>query len=90
MGTADPAVDVEELDSVGFAAERVFSGRRQPQPEAREGLAVAERGRRGKWCAVVGFEEPPLSLPADGVVLGGVLGLVDGREQDRKSARCTV
>ena len=63
MGAADPAVDVEEFDSVGFAAKRVFSGRCQPQLEACEVLAVAERRRRGKWCAVVGFEEPCLSLP---------------------------
>ena len=39
----DPAVDAEELDSVGFAAERVFAGRRQPQLDACEVLAVAER-----------------------------------------------
>ena len=63
MGAADPAVDIEEFDSVGFAAKRVFSGRCRPQPEACEVLAVAERGRRGKWCGVVGFEEPRLSLP---------------------------
>src|SRR5439155_9479518 len=63
MGTADPAVDVEEFDSVGFAAERAFSGCRQPQPEASEVLAVAERRRRGKCPAVVGFEKPHLSLP---------------------------
>src|SRR5439155_12313756 len=63
VGAADPAVDPEEFYSVGFAAERVFSGRRQPQPEACEVLAVAERRRRGKWCAVVGFEEPRLCLP---------------------------
>jgi hypothetical protein len=63
VGAADPAVDVEEFDSVGFAAERAFSGCRQPQLEACKVLAVAERRRRGKWCAVVGFEEPRLSLP---------------------------
>ena len=63
VGAADPAVDAEKFDSVGLAAERVFSGHCQPQLESREKLAVAERRRRGKWCAVVGFEEPRLSLP---------------------------
>lgn len=63
VGASDPAVDVEEFDSVVFAAERVFPDCCQPQLEAYEVPAVAERRRRGKWCALVGFEEPRLSLP---------------------------
>src|SRR5207248_7604841 len=63
MGAADPAVDAEEVDSVGFAADRVLSGRCQPQLEACEVLAIAERRRRRKRCAVVGFDEPRISLP---------------------------
>ena len=62
MGAADPAVDAEELDSVGGAAQCVFPVCGQPQREACEPLAVAERRRRGKWRAVCGFEEPPRSL----------------------------
>ncbi len=46
MGAADPAVEPEELDPVCPAAERLLPGCCQPQPEAREGPAVAERRRR--------------------------------------------
>jgi hypothetical protein len=47
LGAADPAVDAEELDSVGFSARRPFSGWCEPQLEAGEELAVAERGGGG-------------------------------------------
>ena len=60
---ADPAVDAEEFDAVGFAAERAFSGRGQAQVQACEPLAVAERRRFGKFAAVRGFDEPRLSPP---------------------------
>ena len=40
-------LDADELDPVGFAAERLFSGCCQPQLEACEVLAVAERALAG-------------------------------------------
>jgi hypothetical protein len=58
-----PPIQAEQFDSIGFAAERAFAGCCQPQLEVCEVLAVAERGRRGKRLAVVGFEQPGLSLP---------------------------
>src|SRR4051794_2824739 len=63
VGAADPAIDTEELDLVGFAVQRALAQHRQPQLKLREPSAVAERGRRRKRLAVVGFDEPPLSLP---------------------------
>jgi hypothetical protein len=62
VGAADPAVDAEDFDSVGFAAQRAFGACSQPHLEACEMLAVAERRRR-KRRAVVGFEQAGLSLP---------------------------
>ena len=44
----------------------LLAGCRQPQLESCEELAVAERRRRGKRCAVVGLEEPRRSLPERG------------------------
>jgi hypothetical protein len=66
VGAADPAVDAEEFDSIGFAAQCLFAGCRQSELESCEGLAVAERRRRGQWCACLGLEEPRLSLPEGG------------------------
>ena len=63
VGAADPAVDTKELDAIVLTPEHAFSGRCQPQLEAREELTVAERRRRGKWRAVAGFDEPGRSLP---------------------------
>src|SRR4051794_26557802 len=60
---ADPAVDAEQLDAVGFAAECLLAGCRQPQLQSCERLAVAERRRREKRCAVLALEEPRRSLP---------------------------
>ena len=58
MGAADPAVNAEELDPVGVAAQRLLACSSQPQLESREGRAVSERRRRRQRRAFLGFEEP--------------------------------
>ena len=93
MSAADPAVDAEELDSVGFAAQRAFSGCRQPQLESCEEPAVAERRRRRKLRAVLGFEEPRLSLPErrEGSVEPGVAeerSLLESLRGNERGRRC--
>ena len=55
---SNPTVDAEEFDPVGFAAECLFASCRQPQLEACEEPAVAERRRRGKRCAGLGSRRP--------------------------------
>src|SRR5215211_9481601 len=57
VAAADPAVDAQDVDAVGLAAEHALAVVGQSQRKPREALSVAERRRGGERSTVLGLDE---------------------------------
>ena len=95
VGAAEPAVEPEQLDAIGVAAEHAFARIRQPEANRAEAAAVAERRRHRQRATVVVFHEPdvPAAEPGErpeepGVAQKGrLLELLRRHERRRRGGR---